>query len=166
MRGLYCPAGSVRGQLKHSWLENQILNKTTGQIAELRRSGWPALLEEFPERLKQAQRLADEVEVGFSPTQLIDRLRPLRGLPQGERREIGAAVHAAYLERVDTEILREKLTAAAASLAQALARLRAEWETSAVASDARLQETWEEVLVEAARLVEVLDELPRGIVLP
>jgi hypothetical protein len=167
VRGVCSQAVSIRGQLKHSWIENQILNKTSDDIVALHRSGWFALTEQFPERMKQAYALAAQVESGFSPAQLVDELAPLRQLPEWQRAAMSAAVHAAYRKRFDAETLSAGIRGAIDSLQGVLVIFRAEWDqTVAAVSESRLRQAWDEVLEKAALLAEALDRLPQGIVLP
>ena len=96
---IQCSANTLRGQLKHSWLENQLCNKTAHDVVSFwRQEGWPALEMEFEGRVGDVMRLSDDLEDGFSPAQLVDRLTPFAGLSEELKMEIRKAVHTAYLK--------------------------------------------------------------------
>jgi len=161
------PASIQRGRLKHSWLENQVLNKTPAIVVALRHEvGWPEL-RRFPSDVEQAITLADEVEFGFSPASLVDKCAPLAGLPEDLRNIIREAVHAAYLRCFDVHTAAQCLLNAADRMMVALSSLLAEWDKPDDAlSDAGLQSRWRMVLDAAEPLRDALDALPKGIVLP
>ena len=167
MTSLLCPASLTRGQLKHSWLENQILNKTAEEIVVQHAAGWPALVSEFEERVTQTRMLAEDVEYGFSPAQLIDRLEWLSTLSAEQKGAIKQAVHAAYLENMNTKALRVSLLDAVELFDSALRHVIDEWKKpQTTISESRLSEAWNDLLDSAFSLVDALDQLPREIVLP
>lgn len=157
----------MRGRLKHSWLENEVLNKTGEVIIELRhQGGWPEL-QRFPAEAEQALALSELVEFGFSPARLVDECEPLSVLSDEDRDAVRKAVHEAYLEQFDALSAAKDLRDAAQRTAAALQEMLGEWTkpTNAI-SDASLQTRWGAVLTEAVRLHSALEALPRGIVLP
>lgn len=157
----------VCSQLKHSWLENEVLNKTPEIVLFLRRnSGWPAL-QGFSSSTKQAIALAEQVEPGFSPAQLVDESRPLLALSDADRAAVRTAVHSAYLECFDASSIADELRVAAKEMDVAFAVMLREWNLpDELVSDTALQETWLGVLTAGERLRVALDALPKGIVLP
>lgn len=157
----------VRGRLKHSWLENEILNKTPEVVVLLRHgAGWSAL-RHFLNDAKQAVALADEIESGFSPARLVDECAPLAALAEDQRNVIRTAAHEAYLACFDARGAANRLSETASDMQMSLSRLLAEWDKSDDAmSDAELLACWQAVLDRAELLRDVLDALPRGIVLP
>lgn len=161
------PASLQRGRLKHSWLENEVLNKTPERVVTYRRGeGWPDL-QRFPDDAEQALALADGVEFGFSPARLVDECMPLAALPEDQRTIIRQAVHAAYLKCFDARGASEGLRDAATRMKAALSALLDEWNKSSEAiSDSELQTRWVVVLNEAEHLRSALNALPKGIVLP
>ena len=163
---MYAPA-MVRSRLKHSWLENEVLNKTPEIVVALRHEViWPEL-RRFPAYAKQALALADEVEYGFSPARLVDDCAPLAVLAEEERVSIRKAVHAAYLECFDAPGIAQTLRAAAVRMQVALSALLDEWgKPDTSISNAELQTRWRIVLDEAVYLRNALDALPSGVVLP
>lgn len=157
----------VRGRLKHSWLENEILNKTPEVIVLLRHgAGWPAL-RYFSNDAGQAVALANEIESGFSPARLVDECAPLAALAEDQRNALRTAAHEAYLECFDACSAANRLSEAARNMQTSLSGLLAEWDKSDDAvSDAELLARWQAVLDKAQLLRDALDALPRGIVLP
>lgn len=161
------PAAIARGRLKHSWLENEVLNKTPETVVLLRREvGWPAL-QRFPANVQQALTLADEVEFGFSPARLVDDCAPLAALSEDQRTIIREAAHAAYLKCFDAQAAAQCMRVNAECMTTTLSALLAEWnQPDEALSDLRLRERWCAVLDAAVPLCKALDALPKGIVLP
>lgn len=160
-------AAIARGRLKHSWLENEVLNKTERDVLWLRRHGeWPELAR-FLADAAEAVALAEEVTDGFSPSQLVDRCSPLLSLPRAEREAVQDAVHRAYLQVFDAPGAASKLRQAGARMSQGVSDLLREWcKADDAYSEAVLQAQWREVLDAATELCGALDGLPRGVVLP
>src|SRR5690348_2819815 len=93
-----CEGANLRARLKHSWLENQVLNKTPSDVLDLRSYGfWHALESQFPARIREAGILADGVDQAFSPAQLVERLAPFDHLDDRRRKLVLHAAHRAYL---------------------------------------------------------------------
>ena len=160
-------ASIQRGRLKHSWLENEVLNKSPDTVVELRRgAGWPEL-ERFPIDANRALTLADDVEHGFSPAHLVAACIPLASLSSEERKTITDAVHQCYLERFDALNVAIALRVVAQDMAKALNDMLEEWrKPDDTCSDVLLIARWYTVLSTAERLRLALDSLPRGVVLP
>ncbi len=161
-------AAVISGRLKHSWLENQILNKMPDVVVLLRHgAGWPAL-ERFLDDANEAVELADKVEFGFSPAMLVDNCAQLDVLLKEQRDSLREAVHDAYKQyfnNVDDVSIR--LRKAAQDMQKALSDLMDEWNKSDDAvSDDVLRDRWNTVIEKAEILRDVLDALPKGIVLP
>ncbi len=157
----------LRGRLKHSWLENEILNKTPQAVKLLRDGpGWPALAT-FQANAAQALDLANNIAGGFSPSTLVDGSGPLSTLSVDERRTIKDAVHRAYLQVFDANVLAAELRIAATAMHSALNDFINVWSVRAGNdSVTTLREKWISVLVAAATLRDKLDALPNRIVLP
>lgn len=160
-------ASVLRGRLKHSWLENEILNKTSEAVELLRTGpGWPALAT-FQANAAQALDLANNIAGGFSPSTLVDGSGPLSTLSVDERRTIKDAVHRAYLQVFDANVLAAELRTAATVMHSALNDVINVWSVRAENdSGTTLREKWISVLVAAATLRDKLDALPNRIVLP
>ena len=80
----------VRPQLKHSWLENQVQNKDADDIVMLWQAQlWQEVLESnFPDRIQKTTALAENLVIGFSPSQLVDELSPLSSLPDPQKERL------------------------------------------------------------------------------
>src|SRR2546430_9408115 len=95
---LASPAVTLRAQLRHSWLENQIFNKEADDVAFLWGAGfWETLEAQFDSWSSAAVQLADELESGFSPAWLIDNLSPFSALSEVARAQLRQVIHARYL---------------------------------------------------------------------
>jgi len=163
-----CQANLLRGCLKHSWLENQLLNKTTDEVIYLwEEIGWAALDKEFSERVNEAIYLADDLESGFSPAQLVDHLAPFAKLNQETKVLIKQAVHKAYLKSSKIPDFREPLREAAITLGEALDELRNVWQLPVTEDNEQLlMGVWLKVNTRAKALHTMLERLPKGVVLP
>ena len=163
-----CEASVLRGRLKHSWLENQLLNKTSEEVVYLwRETGWGALDKEFSQRVSETITLADELEEGFSPAQLVVHLAPLSKAHQETKDLIKQAVHRAYLESSKIVDLKEPLREKAISLGEVLDELRKVWRLPKTEdSEQTLRDVWQKVGMRAKALHSILERLPKGVVLP
>lgn len=162
------PYVQLRGQLKHSWLENQIMNKSAEDILFLRTgSGWPALEGESFARLDECKRLIEYLEDGFSPAQLIDRLSPFRATDENTRQQLKKSLHEAYL-KISTVLARKvPLESAFSALDAALHSFILQWrQPLSQPVEAALRTEWNRVLRHAGEVHAELEALPRSIVLP
>src|SRR4051812_20756218 len=97
---LMCNAAVHRGRLKHSWLENQILNKSAAKVLQLRSAGpWEALEKRFSLRVQETVELAGRIVDDYSPAQLVDKISLFGHLDEGTRARLKNGVHLAYLAR-------------------------------------------------------------------
>ncbi len=160
-------AAIQRSVLKHSWLENEVLNKTSKVVVFLRHTeGWPSL-PRFLDESQRALALADCVENGFSPASLVDECAPLVRLPRDLRECIRSAIHASYLDYFDASGKAQDLRNASIQMHAALVALLREWSNDIeLINDSELEVGWQKVLDKAEMLRDALDALPRGIVLP
>lgn len=162
-----CDANTLRGQLKHSWLDNQILNKSAEDVVFLRQHGsWPSLYSEFDTRLDDAQRLAAMIEPGFSPALLVDSLSVFAHMDSKSRADLKQAVHSAYVIAFRPADLLPPYEKAVKQLKVAIIAFRQAWDVQSDAGDNRVSESWSDVLACAKALENLLDSLPKGIVLP
>lgn len=159
-----CEANTLRGHLKHSWLENELGIMTTKNILSAWRKGmkWP----EFDVHIKEVFCLADNLAEGFSPAQLVDQLRALAQLSEGDRALIKKSVHKAYLESSGIMKLEVPLKKAAQSLGDAISQLRDAWKIKHPEGEQKVEEAWELVSMKAKELLDVFQNLPTGVVLP
>lgn len=167
-RGLECSANLMRGRLKHSWLENQILNKSAEDVIFLfRNSGWRALERVFLARVDETITLAADLENGFSPQVLVDKLEPFKRADESVRVQIKSAVHARYMEVSRIQEMKTPCQEAASSLGSAITKLLEIWQYPiGEENEEALRSVWEEVAVRARDLHSILEKLPKGLVLP
>lgn len=162
-----CDANTIRGQLKHSWLDNQILNKSAADVGFLRKQGsWPSLYSEFDTRLEDAQRLAGMIESGFSPALLIDSLTVFADLDARSRADLKQAVHAVYVTAFRPSDFVPTYEKAVKELRTAITDFRNAWDIQTNSGEDLVVGTWEQVIKRAKTLEKVLNSLPKGIVLP
>lgn len=159
---------ALRAQLKHSWLENQVCNKSADDAVALWRCGsWPALDNEFPVRVKQLHQLARDLVDALSPAALADSSSVMRGLPGDVCAQIKRAVHVYYLRNTNVEALSRDITGACGELRDELLGLQQAWGTTRDCSaETQLRESWEAFLHTGRRIVELLSHVPTGTVLP
>lgn len=161
-----CDANTLRGQLKHSWLENEVLNISIETVITLWRRGEADLAARSAMRVQDLSRLADSLAEGFSPAQLVDTLKPFGGLSTENKAAIKAAVHAAYLESSGILTLQAPLKTAAMGMEAALQELSRAWSLPHPQGESAVRMAWEGVREKASALIEMLELLPKGIVLP
>lgn len=165
--GVPCTANALRTQLRHSWLANQILNKSESDVVFLRKQGsWPSIYSEFDTRLDDAQRLAAMIEPGFSPALLVDSLSVFANMDAQLRADLKQAVHSAYVAAFRPADLLPSFQKAVDDMRSAINTFRHTWDVSSDAGDDRVSESWSHVLECAKVLEKLLDSLPKGIVLP
>lgn len=161
-----CDANTLRGQLKHSWLENEVLNISIETVIALWQQGAVDRAVKYSARIADLDRLADSFVDGFSPTQLVNTLQPFGGLSIDEKTAIKSAVHEAYLETSGILALQAPLNAAAQDMKSALDELSKAWALPYLTGEETVRRTWENVREKAWLLIVQLERLPKGIVLP
>lgn len=157
----------LRNKLKHSWLDNQVLNKTTDDVVFLwQNSGWSALETDFSLQVTKTLELADTLEECFSPAQLVDQLQPFETFDDQTKKMIKEAVHAAYLESSSISSLKMPLRAAANLLGHAIDELKETWKKPLnKENEVELRADWDNLFRKAKALQAVFELLPKGIVL-
>lgn len=161
-----CDANTLRGQLKHSWLENEVLCISIETVIALWRQTGTDLAIRYAVRIQDLSRLVDSLDEGFSPSQLVDTLKPFDCLSTEERTAIKVAVHAAYLESSGILELQMSLRAAAAGMEAALQELSRAWALPQPQGEGAVRCAWESVREKARTLIMILERLPTGVVLP
>ena len=164
-----CPAETLRGQLKHSWLENLVRDRKADAIVGFWKKGqWEDKVETiFPHYLQLTLKLADELGDGFSPAQLIDQLGPFKGFTDDLRNQIKKAIHEAYLKTSNISALAQPIRKCALDLEPELNKLRTLWKMpDSPESEIALRDCWEKIQKKGAALSEQLEKLPRGVILP
>jgi len=167
-------ANVLRGRLKHSWLENEVLDKSVEDVLALwERSGWQAL-SRFPAQLEDAVSLSWQLESGFSPVVLLDAWYKSRNLGDSEgawllqarervRQHFLANSHARSVTVDLAEPIREK----AEQVRHALEALLEAWERPKNSENSEwLKTCWEEFAARADALYELISRIPAGVVIP
>lgn len=166
LNGFPCDLDIRRGQLKHSWLENEILYISIETVITLWRQGGADLTTKYAVRVQNLFHLVESLAEGFSPAQLVDVLKPFVGLSLEEKAAIKAAVHSAYLESSGILALQVPLKDAAMGMEAALQELSRAWALPQQQGEGAVRAAWEGVCDKARALVMALEHLPKGVVLP
>lgn len=164
-----CPANTLRGQLKHSWLENQVINNDADDVVSHWKDGdWSDKVDSvFPRRLQQTNELIDGLVEGFSPKQVVDQLAPLKSLPDELFNKVKSAIHEAYLNDSMITCLDVPLRECSIALQEELNKLKEIWHMPVtVDHEAELRQCWENVRDKGKALHALLVKLPNGVVLP
>lgn len=165
-----CWADTKRGQLKHSWLENQVRDLDGDTIVSFWKEGlWQDKIKmEFPQRLQHALELAERLAEGFSPAQLVDQLIPLSSLTLEQRQQLKLAIHQAYLEVSNITALVEPIRQCCHALQPEIEDLGRLWSIPFSTEGADdLRACWERFRGgHATTLHDLLEQLPRGVILP
>lgn len=161
-----CDANTLRGQLKHSWLENEILYISLETVITLWRQGGSDLAIRYAMRVQDLSGLIESLVEGYSPAQLMDTLKPFDGLGAEERATIKGAIHAAYLESSGILALQAPLKAAAVGMEAALRELSRAWALPQPQGEDTVRAAWEGVHEKSRVLIMELERLPKGVVLP
>lgn len=161
-----CDANTLRGQLKHSWLENEVLNISIETVIALWQQGAVDRAVKYAARIADLDHLADSFVDGFSPSLLVDTLKPFGGLSMDEKTAIKSAVHTAYLESSGILALQVPLNAAAMGMKTSLQELSDAWALPHHKSEDAVRMAWENVRTKARALILELEHLPKGVVLP
>lgn len=167
--GIYCEVNLLRGQLKHSWLENQVRDIDTDDIVSFWKDGeWLDTVGKiFPHRLQQTLELADRLVDGFSPAQLVGQLAPLGNLSDELRKKIKLTVHASYLAASHIASLEEPIRQCAQDLQPELNNLWELWKKPfSIECEFALRACWDNIRAKGKALHEQLEKLPRGVVFP
>ena len=161
-----CQADITRGQLKHSWIENEIQGTQPTNVVNRRRDGsWErdGKITKFIRNIELTRQLAHDMIQGFSPSQLVNQLGPLQKLSAEIRANIEKAVHDSYLESSDIEDLADDLRLEVEIFAKEFKKFSEVWQKG---DDAALRNAWQGVLEKAEALLSVFERLPNGVVLP
>ena len=168
------PANVLRGRLKHSWLENEVRDKSVEDVLELWKLGaWPAL-SRFPAQVEDAVALSRHLESGFSPVVLLDAWRKSRKLSDKEETWLDQAresLHQYFLAdstaRSVTVDLAELISEKAERVGAALEALLEAWERPRNgANRERLKSCWKEFAARADELYELISRIPAGVAIP
>ena len=169
-----CEPESLRSQLHHSWLKNEVLILRPEFMARMRETPSPqrASFEEkiktggtFWQRIEDARRLYEIMTDGFSPAQLVDS-GDLGALSEDVRTLMKKVLHDVYLQETGIEDRREILQVIIIELSSELEELRKTWFQEPPTEFVVIAAGVERVLQRARKLSDILTKLPSGIVLP
>ena len=159
----------TRSVLKHTWIENGILNKgVTGIVDHLWRDGrrWQALDSEFATRECEAERFGLEFTNGFCSTNLVELIAPLVVLPPNIRDCLRKVLDALYRSDGSMANLQIEYMNALATLRTRLAELRMVWDLPRPEGIERVRESAIRVIEAATELRVVMERIPKGVVIP
>lgn len=162
-----CEADMIRGQLRHHWLENQILNKTPEDVLFIRQTErtWDALESEFDHRIDQAIQFSCEMIEGFSPQHLVEMLPILSSLKYETKTQLKSIIHEEYIKSSDILNISRSFLCAVKAMQYAINELKNVWDNPQ-SSDKFIIEKYQEVLDSAILLLDVIKLLPKGVALP
>lgn len=165
---------TLRGSLRHSWLENLVLSRDASDVTRLQRCS-PVTRAPFDadvapgggfdQRIAEVRVLAHGIVEACSPARLV-REGPLGSLPSDEQSLIAAVVHQRYLDATNIASLVADMLVSADAFAQALAQFRLVWCEPANSRVESTETSFARVKDAAASLHLALGLLPDGIVLP
>lgn len=172
--GINNEAVSICKDLRHNWLSNEVLLFKANFISKIYAEESPSR-QRFVERIKpggafemnldRARALSAIIIDGFSPAQLVHS-GPLGSLPEDARELIVSALHQDYLEKTDIVELSKSIQIAVSDLSEKYAHFTSEWYSQPPAEQSRIEESFGEVRSCAKVLHELLEKLPKGVVLP
>ena len=155
-------------RLRHSWLENQVRNKSADEVVAIWREGrWNALERYFPLQLAQARVLAGHLTSAYSPARWVERLPRLAAFPEAERRRLARALDAIYRAAGGLGDLPKRIEECAPAVELALAVVVRRWQArSTPEAEEQLVASWSAFHEEASRLHGLLQGLPSGPCIP
>lgn len=166
---MYYPVelSATRSVIKHSWLENRILNKTPEVICALWLNGdWRALHGEFLDCEQDAEDFGRTFVESFSPARLVDLVGPLTRLDSGDKAALRTWLHAGYIAKQAVGKLAPMYMKAFEDLRESLAALRNTWLLSRPEGKQQLHDCARRVLISAGHLRDIMEQIPKGLVLP
>lgn len=161
-----CLADNLRAKLSHRQLRTLVLGARPEDIEKRKRDGktWTNIesLLEIEELVSQAKQLTDIMVTGFSPSQLLDTLVPLQELPDSTKSTIRKVLDRVYVEATGIDGMKKRFATAVSSVEKEFKRLETAWNSNNI----DISILYKNILESARLLLKVLDEMPKGIVLP
>jgi hypothetical protein len=154
---LPCRAAELRGILRHSHLQNRFLTwlpDSPDLVQRTYASGTQARTE-LDAALDELGTLLADPSSGFCPVVLMDRLGPLRNLPESARKDLGKVMVASYTKHF-----------APARRAKAFGKTREAFVTalkSLLATAEPSSATCEKLKIAARGLYKEISKLPKGL---
>jgi hypothetical protein len=175
LEDVQCEAENLRGQLHHSWLKNELLSMLRPdslvkmhETQSLKRASFEEKIKpagKFSQWIRDARRLCEIMMDGFSPAQLVES-GPLAALPAEVRALTKEVLHGAYLRQSGIEELRGPLQSATEELSDELEDFAKTWFQAPPAESSQIAAAVERVVEYARKLQEVVERLPKRIVMP
>lgn len=170
-----CPSADLRAHLLHEWEKGFGFGISIASV-EAWYSGssksasrrFAARLEQdgdFAQCLMQTRELVKAMVDGFSPKQLIDQ-GVLASLPSEIRDKLKTAVHERYLAETTITDLKHSLSEAIRDLETAILKFAAAWKAEPPHNAEEVKRGYTTVQDAARHVRDVLDQLPKGILLP
>lgn len=159
---LPCKASSLRGKLKHSYLENAVclptLPEDLFESLTYKENGVERQ-QIIRQQISEFAELLDDENYGFSPAQLVEQLRPSQKLAGEERRILKEQLHKRFSEDFQVVERRQRLESAAGVFLEDLdAFLATPAKQSSLAQSRMLK-----VQDSARGLIRELETMPKGI---
>jgi hypothetical protein len=171
LEGIHSEHSNRVSKLKHSWIKHLILERDAANVAYLRNAPERERIA-FENRIKpsgdfdiyvaEARTLLRTMEEGFSAVHLAET--ELQQLPKEIKELIFTIVQNLYLAQTGIDKLTVPMREAINDLEIAIGGLREEWFRDG--DQNALRESFKEVQLKAKKLDEILNLLPKGIVLP
>ncbi len=163
---LAVPVTGLRARISHEWLENMLLPEDARtMLARLNAGKAGMFLRAFETYEREALDLAGRLHE-FSSSTLVPLLPPLDDLDEAQRRRMCARLDEIYAAQVDVEGLGARYRQALALLSAALATFRVLLSKAQRPTAEAVQTAWAGVLHQALEFRAVVDDVPKGVVLP
>lgn len=159
---LPCKAASLRGKLKHSYLENAVCLPTLAEDLSdslTYKENGVARHQLIRQQIREFAELMDNLEQGFSPAQLVDQLRPFRDLTIEQRSVLKSQIGNRFSEDFQLADRKKKLGLAAGEFLEDLdvfLRTPPENANSAQSRMLKVQDS-------ARSVIRELETMPKGI---
>jgi hypothetical protein len=174
LHGILNDAVLISKDLRHNWLGHEVLPFEDEYIAMIYVEDSPSR-DRFAERIRpggtfehyigKAKALSAIVVQGFSPAQLVDD-GPLLALSDEGRALIRSLLHDEYLKQTGIESLSLSLQAAVSDLFERYKHFVKHWYSEPRAAQEEIKESFGDFQRSAKVFDEVLESLPKGVVLP
>jgi len=159
---LPCKASSLRGKLKHSYLENAVCLPTLPEdLAEslIFKENGVARHQVIRQQIHEFTELMGSAEQGFSPAQLVDQLRPFRDLTTEDRRVLKEQIHRQFSEEFQLAERKRRFELAAGDFLEDLDVFLATTSEDEKSSQLKMLKVQDS----ARSLIRELEQMPKGI---
>jgi hypothetical protein len=165
---------SVKSRLRHSWLENQVLNRDSSVVADRHDTSTEAGVVfkrkictdgEFAHAAKEVREFCNIMIEGLSPARLLDR-KPLSLLLGELRQLIAGDLHQLYLKRSEIERAKAEIRATVVEFEASLVALCRLWNTEPRVDKEVVKTAFEKLQCIGRKLHAALGIVPQGTILP